>query len=103
MTEKAGNRVGLIGWPVEHSVSPSMHNAAFGELGLDWDYELLPTPPGSVEARLRTLEEDGTEESQGILELVRGEGFEPVEGESKEQEEKIETVEEDDLIEVRKL
>jgi shikimate dehydrogenase len=30
--------VGLIGDPVEHSVSPSMHNAAFARLGLDYIY-----------------------------------------------------------------
>jgi shikimate dehydrogenase len=59
MTEKPGNRVGLIGWPVEHSVSPSMHNAAFRELGLDIEYKLLPTPPGKVQARLGALEGDG--------------------------------------------
>jgi len=38
-------RVGLIGWPVAHSVSPAMHNAAFGALGLDWQYDLLPALP----------------------------------------------------------
>lgn len=37
--------VGLIGWPVEHSRSPRMHNAAFAALGLDWVYVPLPTPP----------------------------------------------------------
>jgi shikimate dehydrogenase len=36
--------VGLIGWPVSHSVSPPMHNAAFAELGLDWCYVPLPVP-----------------------------------------------------------
>lgn len=30
--------VGLIGNPVEHSVSPAMHNAAFEELGMDYVY-----------------------------------------------------------------
>ena len=35
--------VGLIGWPVEHSRSPAMHNAAFAALGLNWRYVLLPT------------------------------------------------------------
>ena len=30
--------VGVIGWPVEHSVSPQMHNAALHALGLDWCY-----------------------------------------------------------------
>ena len=34
--------VGLIGWPVSHSVSPAMHNAAFDALGLDWRYVPLP-------------------------------------------------------------
>jgi shikimate dehydrogenase len=37
--------VGLLGWPVEHSLSPRMHNAAFHALGLDWAYVPLPTPP----------------------------------------------------------
>jgi shikimate dehydrogenase len=45
-------QVGLIGWPVEHSVSPAMHNAAFQALGLRWRYTLLPTPPGTLEATL---------------------------------------------------
>lgn len=34
--------VGLIGWPVGHSVSPAMHNAAFSTLGLNWCYVPLP-------------------------------------------------------------
>jgi len=37
--------VGILGWPVEHSLSPRMHNAAFAELGLDWAYVPLPTSP----------------------------------------------------------
>lgn len=41
MTEQ----VGLLGWPVAHSVSPAMHNAVFRYLGLDWRYDLLPVPP----------------------------------------------------------
>ena len=36
--------VGLIGWPVHHSLSPVMHNAAFAALGLDWRYVLWPVP-----------------------------------------------------------
>lgn len=47
--------VGLIGWPVEHSVSPAMHNAAFETLGLRWRYTLLPTPPERVRATLAQL------------------------------------------------
>jgi shikimate dehydrogenase len=41
--------VGVIGWPVEHSRSPAMHNAAFAALGLDWRYELLPVEPERFE------------------------------------------------------
>lgn len=37
--------VGIIGRPVEHSLSPRMQNAAFAALGLDWVYVPLPTPP----------------------------------------------------------
>ncbi|PJF44870.1 MAG: shikimate dehydrogenase [Phototrophicales bacterium] len=52
-------KVGLIGYPVEHSLSPAMHNAAFEALGLDWHYELLPTPPEQLESRIRQLVADG--------------------------------------------
>ena len=37
--------IGLLGYPLSHSVSPAMHNAAFQALGLDGRYEALPTPP----------------------------------------------------------
>ena len=40
--------VGLIGWPIEHSVSPPMHNAAFVALGLDWCYVPFPVRPDAV-------------------------------------------------------
>lgn len=39
---------GVIGWPVRHSVSPALHNAAFSSLGLDWIYVAWPVPPGSA-------------------------------------------------------
>jgi shikimate dehydrogenase len=39
---------GIIGWPVEHSLSPAIHNAAFAHLNLDWVYVPLPVSPGSV-------------------------------------------------------
>ena len=37
--------VGILGWPVLHSLSPVMQNAAFDALGLDWAYVPLPTSP----------------------------------------------------------
>lgn len=48
--------VGIIGWPVEHSLSPRMHNAAFEALGLDWAYVALPTPPELLKEAVRGLE-----------------------------------------------
>jgi shikimate dehydrogenase len=47
--------VGIIGWPVEHSLSPRMHNAAFAALGLDWAYVALPTSPERLEDAVRGL------------------------------------------------
>jgi shikimate dehydrogenase len=47
--------VGLIGWPVEHSLSPRMQNAAFAALGLDWAYVPLPTPPERLAEAVRGL------------------------------------------------
>ena len=40
-------RLGVLGWPVAHSRSPAMHNAALEALGLApaWRYQLLPVPP----------------------------------------------------------
>lgn len=39
---------GVIGWPVRHSRSPDIHNAAYRATGLDWVYVALPVPPGGV-------------------------------------------------------
>lgn len=47
--------VGLIGWPVEHSLSPAMHNAAFAELDCDFAYVPLPVRPELVEQALKGL------------------------------------------------
>lgn len=44
--------VGLIGFPVEHSLSPAMHGAAFDALGIKGSYGLLNTPPAEFEARV---------------------------------------------------
>ena len=46
----ATHLVGVIGWPVAHSLSPAIHNAAFATLGLDWVYVPLPVAPGSLRA-----------------------------------------------------
>jgi shikimate dehydrogenase len=49
-------RVGLIGYPLRHSISPDFQQAAFDQLGLLVRYELWETPPDEADrlaARLR--------------------------------------------------
>lgn len=50
-------RVGLIGYPVEHSLSPPVQQAAFDALGIDARYELWPTPETEIVARIQGLRE----------------------------------------------
>ncbi|MGZ4349675.1 MAG: shikimate dehydrogenase family protein [Solirubrobacteraceae bacterium] len=39
-------RLGVLGWPVAHSRSPAIQNAALAAAGLsDWRYQLLPVAP----------------------------------------------------------
>jgi shikimate dehydrogenase len=45
----------VLGWPVTHSLSPVIHNAAFAALGMDWTYVALPVEPGEVPAAVAGL------------------------------------------------
>lgn len=44
--------LGIIGHPVEHSLSPAMQNAALAQLGLDWVFVPFPVAPENLEAAL---------------------------------------------------
>jgi shikimate dehydrogenase len=44
--------VGVIGDPVEHSLSPLLHNTAFAEMGLNWVSVGFPVAAGYAEAAL---------------------------------------------------
>jgi shikimate dehydrogenase len=50
---------GVLGFPVGHSRSPLMMNAAFAELGLDWRYLKLPVPPVRFDETVRALPGSG--------------------------------------------
>jgi shikimate dehydrogenase len=50
---------GVLGYPVAHSRSPAMHNAAFAAVGLDWCYVKLPVPPDLFERTVRALPGSG--------------------------------------------
>jgi len=51
-----GTRVGaVLGWPVAHSASPALHNAAFRALGIDAVFVALPVAPADLPAAVRGL------------------------------------------------
>jgi shikimate dehydrogenase len=50
---------GVLGFPVAHSRSPAMMNAAFEDLGLDWRYVKLPVPPDRFAETVRALPASG--------------------------------------------
>lgn len=52
---------GVIGWPVRHSLSPAIHNAAFAALELDWIYLAFPVVPGEAPAALSGMRTLGIE------------------------------------------
>ncbi|MGA2285357.1 MAG: shikimate dehydrogenase [Dehalococcoidia bacterium] len=48
-------RVGLIGYPVAHSLSPVIQDVAFAHHHREERYELWETPPAELEARVHSL------------------------------------------------
>jgi shikimate dehydrogenase len=53
-------RLGVLGWPVAHSRSPAMHNAALAALGMSgWRYQRLPVPPALFADVVRSLAGSG--------------------------------------------
>ena len=51
----------VIGWPVRHSLSPAIHNAALAAADLDWVYLALEVPPGQAPAALTGMRALGIE------------------------------------------
>lgn len=52
-------RLGIFGWPVEHSKSPQMHEAAARALGLDLRYERFAVEPRDLETAVETKHRSG--------------------------------------------
>jgi shikimate dehydrogenase len=50
---------GILGWPVEHTLSPAMHNGEFERLGLDWVYVAFPVDPENLESAFNGLSLSG--------------------------------------------
>jgi shikimate dehydrogenase len=51
----ASTVVGVMGDPIAHSLSPLLHNTAFGVLGLDWVSVGFPVPSGGAPAALAAV------------------------------------------------
>lgn len=47
--------VGILGWPLSHTLSPLLHAAAFRALGLDWVYLTWPVHPSSLKIAVEGL------------------------------------------------
>lgn len=73
------NRVGVIGFPIEHSLSPVMHNAAFAALGMrDWHYDAMSIPPDILRQGVQEIRHHGyiginvtVPHKEAMLELAR--------------------------------
>lgn len=50
---------GLFGWPVGHSISPAIHNAAFAAADLDWNYQSYPVPPEDLSSAFSKFQSRG--------------------------------------------
>jgi shikimate dehydrogenase len=56
LQEEVTTRLGVLGWPVAHSRSPAIHNAALAALGMrGWRYQLLPVAPAAFTVTVRAL------------------------------------------------
>jgi shikimate dehydrogenase len=53
-------RLGVLGWPVAHSRSPAIHNAALAALGMTgWRYQRLPVAPALFAETVGALRSSG--------------------------------------------
>lgn len=46
---------GVIGYPIRHTLSPAMHNAAFRALGLNWIYLPFEVPPERLDGAIKGM------------------------------------------------
>lgn len=59
MTGKMRGVLGIIGYPIGHSVSPVFQQAALDYVGVDAKYLGWETPPENLQARINSLKESG--------------------------------------------
>ena len=54
LTGKTVN-LGVIGWPIAHSLSPVLQNEAIAKAGIDYVYTALPVKPEDLAAAVKGL------------------------------------------------
>ena len=54
------HRAGVVGYPIGHSISPAIHQAALDELGIDARYERWQVPAAGLAAWVRRLRDPQT-------------------------------------------
>ncbi|MQW74933.1 shikimate dehydrogenase [Nocardioides sp. dk4132] len=57
MAAGRGMRCAVLGDPVAHSLSPTLHRAGYAALGLDWSYDAVRVPAGGLAGFLAGLDE----------------------------------------------
>jgi len=55
---KSRCRLGVVGHPISHSLSPVMHNAALRELGLDYEYESFDVEKDALKSFIQGCRKD---------------------------------------------
>jgi shikimate dehydrogenase len=50
-------RCAVLGDPIAHSLSPAMHRAAYDALGLDWSYDAIRVPAGTLAGFVEGLDD----------------------------------------------
>lgn len=56
MAETQGKRAAVLGSPIEHSLSPALHRAAYADLGLDWSYDAIDVGGDGLADFIRTMD-----------------------------------------------
>ena len=52
-------KLGIIGYPLSHSISAAIQKAGFESLGLEGSYDVLETPPEELISRIKFLKTNG--------------------------------------------
>ena len=59
-------RLGLTGWPISHSLSPKIQNAALQAVGVDGEYSLYPVDPSAPDQLTALLDRLRSGELAGL-------------------------------------